>query len=469
MVNHRPCYHFQPPANWMNDPNGPIQWRGRYHLFYQHNPQAPTEGPKHWGHAVSSDLVHWEHQPIALAPGPGQYDREGVWSGCAVDDAGVPTILYTGHPSQSQCLATGSGDLVYWEKHAGNPVIARPPGGLQLTGFRDPFTWREEDGWRMIVGSGIQGAGGAALLYRSEDLRRWTYVQPLCVGEAEATGTMWECPNFLALSGRHVLIVSPYGKVLYFIGTYAGDRFVAEERGLLDLGDPYYATNCLLDDRGRRVVWAWIREARAEGAQRAAGWSGVMSLPRILSLDAGGRLRQEPVAELQVLRRRHWQFRGIALGADSAAAVPGVAGDSLEILAEFEPTDAGRFGLGLRCSPDDAEQTAILYDSAARMLLAERERSSLSPDVDRAPHGGSFDLQAGDPLRLHVFLDRSVVEAFANGQACLTTRIYPARDDSVGLRLFASGGPASVRSLDVWELAPIWPEATRTRSLPPPT
>src|SRR3954447_4644989 len=137
---HRPRYHFLPPANWMNDPNGLIQWRGRYHLFYQHNPEAPTPGTIHWGHALSDDLVRWRDLPLALSPTPGSVDESSVFSGCAVDDNGTATVLYTGvrrDPNRPRterpCLATSTDDdLRTWRKYEGNPVIAAPPPGLDV-------------------------------------------------------------------------------------------------------------------------------------------------------------------------------------------------------------------------------------------------------------------------------------------------------------------------------------------------
>src|SRR5689334_3008427 len=143
----RPGYHFLPPANWMNDPNGLIHWRGVYHLFYQYNPNGPFWGTIHWGHAVSTDLVHWEHLPIALSPTVESSDEDGCWSGCAVDDDGVPTLIYSGHRAGAQraCLATSSDGLLTWQKHPGNPVIVEPPAGLHLVEFRDHCVWREDD------------------------------------------------------------------------------------------------------------------------------------------------------------------------------------------------------------------------------------------------------------------------------------------------------------------------------------
>jgi len=146
----RPLNHFQPESNWMSDPNGLMQWRGQYHLFYQHHPHSPLWGPMHWGHAASHDLVHWTHLPIALAPTPDGPDADGCWSGCAVDHDGVPTLVYTGVRStdgrpyrESVCLATSADELQTWTKYAGNPVIPASPEGLEVLGFRDPCVWRE--------------------------------------------------------------------------------------------------------------------------------------------------------------------------------------------------------------------------------------------------------------------------------------------------------------------------------------
>src|SRR5512143_2626508 len=129
---HRPRFHFLPERNWMNDPNGLIQWKGQYHLFYQYNPNGPFHGTIHWGHAVSGDLVHWAHLPVALAPTPDGPDKDGCWSGCAVDNGGVPTLIYTGVHPQTQCLAWSDDDLLTWKKHAGNPVLPAPPPQLAL-------------------------------------------------------------------------------------------------------------------------------------------------------------------------------------------------------------------------------------------------------------------------------------------------------------------------------------------------
>jgi beta-fructofuranosidase len=455
---HRPRYHFLPPQNWMNDPNGLIFWGGEYHLFYQHNPNGPFWGTMHWGHAVSPDLVRWRHLPIALAPTPGGPDRDGCFSGCAVDDGGVPTLVYTGVQPEAQCVATSADGMVTWQKHPGNPVISGPPEGLDVTGFRDPFVWRERDEWRMVVGSGLRGVGGTVLLYRSPDLIGWQYLQPLCTGAAGETGETWECPNFFPLGNRHVLIVSPVPlrKSLYFVGRYDGARFTPERHGVLDAGGHYYAPLSLLDAAGRRVIFGWLWEGRSDAGSRAAGWAGVQSLPRVLTLGADGDLHTEPLPELSTLRGECRRYHNLSI---PPGGVPlDVAGDRLEIRAEIAPGDARTVGLRLLAAPDREEETLLLYDRSAGILTLDRERASLSPDAHRGAHATDLPLAPDEPLSLRVFLDGSVVEVYADTRRCLTSRVYPTRADSRGVALIAPGGTATCTALEAWEMAAALPE-----------
>ncbi len=323
----RPEYHFLAPHNWMNDPNGPIWWKGQYHLFYQVNPHAAIWGDMHWGHAVSADMVHWRHLPIALAPTAGGPDSEGCFSGSAVIYDGKPTFIYTGvqnaPPDQAtirdgsdklretQLLAVAEDDeLTHWKKLP-EPVIAAPPQGMQVTGFRDPCPWREGDEWYMGVGSGERGKGGCVLLYRSHDLRAWEYLHPLIEGKQNGqtnsnpvdTGEMWECPDFFAVHGKHCLLYSAERKVIWSTGDYdtQAHRFTATRNGVLDHG-AYYAPKSFVARDGRRILWGWITETRPEAEFAQAGWAGAMSLPRVLTIGAQGQLEMHPAAEVEALR-----------------------------------------------------------------------------------------------------------------------------------------------------------------------
>jgi beta-fructofuranosidase len=451
----------------MNDPNGLIQWHGRYHLFYQYNPSGVFHGTIHWGHAVSKDLVRWQDLPLALAPTVGGPDKDGVFSGCAVDRDGVPALVYTGVHPEVQCLAeavdpTGP-NLTAWRKHPGNPVIAQPPAGLDVQGFRDPFVWREVDGWYCAVGSGTRDEGGLVLLYRSPDLIHWEYLHQLWQSETGETGSIWECPNFFPIANKHVLLISslPLLKVFCFVGEYRGHRFIPERSGVLDEGGCLYAPQLMLDERGRRLMWGWLRENRDAQAQMAAGWSGVMSLPTEVSLLEEGTLCMRPVAELTALRGRHKQFGHAALQSREDKRFDSIAGNRLEIQAVLGLGGARQVGLHLLESPESLERTSIVYDGQRQELTVDRERASLDPNTVRDIRRIPLRLAAGALLTLRVFIDGSVLEVFANDRVCLRSRVYPTRADSRGVRPFADGGTAKLESLDIWEMRSIWRRRTR--------
>lgn len=459
---HRPAFHFLPPANWINDPNGLIHWRDRYHLFYQYNPNGAFHGTIHWGHAVSDDLVYWHDLPVALAPVPGGPDKDGVFSGCAVDRDGTPTLVYTGIGPEVQCVAEaadpGDPDLAAWTRRRDNPVIAAPPPSLAVRGFRDPFVWREDDGWYCAIGSGIKGRGGAVLLYRSPDLVRWEYLHELCISDREDTGDMWECPNFFPAGDRHVLLVSsiPPGSVLCMTGEYRAHRFVPEETTVLDEGGSFYAPQVMLDDRGRRLMWGWLRENRGADAQVAAGWSGALSLPTELSMNRDGTLRVRPVHEITSLRGAHSHYRDVPVRPGDGGGEIAIAGTRLELEAVFAAGGARQFGLHLFESPDGAERTRLFFDGARQALVLDRSASSLDPGAARDVRAAPMGLAPGEALTLRVFLDGSVIEVFANDRVVLSSRVYPTLPESRGVRPFAVGGPAALRALHAWEMRPIW-------------
>ncbi len=459
-LRHRPRYHFTSPANFLNDPTGLIQWRGRYHLLYQHNPHGAVSANKHKGHAVSADLVHWVHLPVALAPTPGGPDQAHCATGCIVDDGGTPTLVYSAFASleplvESLCLARSDDDLLTWRKDPRNPVL-RPPPGLALEGWRDPCVWREDGAWTMALGSGLRGLGGAVLLYRSADLVDWEYLQPLLVGDARETGVMWECPNLFPLGGKHVLVVShlPERRCIAFSGSYREQRFIPEAKGTVDWGGCFYAPQTLPDERGRRIMFGWLQEGRSAAAQEAAGWSGVMSLPQVLALADDGSLAGAPAPEVEGLRAGHSRFGGI--GVEGTWVLPGVRGEALEIVANIEPGAAAEVGLSLRRSPEGEEETLVAYDRARAMLGVDRRRGALGGDVARDVREAPLALGVGEPLVLRVFLDGSALEMFANGRRYFASRIYPGRDDSLGVALYARGGAARLISLDAWEMESVW-------------
>ena len=479
MDRHRPQYHFLPPANWMNDPNGLIQWNGTYHLFYQCNPDAAVWGNMHWGHAASPDLVHWQHLPFALAPTPAGPDHSGVWSGCAVDWNRVPTVVYTGRDNDLEhvCLASSRDGLRTWEKYSGNPVLPDSPPGLDVLGFRDPCVWRANGGWLMTLGTGIRGVGGAVLLYSSADLTSWNYLGPLVVGDIQQkeplwTGDMWECPTFFPLGDRHALIVSamdhhpPRGLyTLYFTGEFRDNHFTPQRVAKMDGGDIYfYAPQAFLDESGRRIAFGWSQEARSQAAQVSAGWAGVMTLPRLLELCPDGQMSQRPVPELESLRGEKRTWTNLSLGEGPAVqplVLEGLSGDTLEMEIVFDlgapgGDREGVFGLFVRRSRGGEEYTEIRFDRLSGKMVVDTHHSSLDDAVKPGRYEIPLDFAGLDRLNVRVFLDRSIIEVFANDLAVTTARVYPSREDSTGIALFAEQRPVRIERLDAWQMQPVW-------------
>lgn len=442
----------------MNDPNGVIQWGTQTHLFYQYNPESASFGRMHWGHAVSDDLIHWRDLPIALTPTPGGADERGCWSGCAVNNDGVPTIVYTGvrgegYEYQTQCLATSRDQLLTWEKYEGNPVLSEIPA--QSNGspdFRDPFVWREGDHWYMVLASSIKDAGGVVYLYRSRDLVRWEFLHPLLVGDRSKNGEVWECPSFFPLGDEWVLIMAGKGRDIpmttyYFVGSYQNQHFTPEREGILDYGY-FYAPFAMRADSNRRLLWGWLLEGRSIEAHLAAGWAGTHAIPRELSL-RDGKLHMVPIQELETLRRDRLLLSDVRLSGDSYNV--DIEGLALDIDAEI--TVAGKVGLAVCCSPDGSEQTHIIYDPDTRILSINRENSGRSEEHETFAHEAPHELESGENLRLRILLDGSVLEVIANERTSICSRIYPSRTDSHKVKLFGHG---MLRKMSIWRMASIW-------------
>lgn len=472
---HRPQYHVTAPANWLNDPNGLIHRNDEFHVFYQYNPGGPYHDTIHWGHAVSDDLIHWEDRPVALTPSPDGPDRDGCWSGCAFDDDGTVRLMYTGGRDDLQlpCLATAESEsLGTWRKDPENPIIDTLPVDPPLRGtdewkaeFRDHNVWQEDDTWYQLIGSGVEGGGGTALLYSSMDdqLRQWYYEGPILTGDPETDGAMWECPELLDLGEKQLLHISNYDEVRYYLGRYADGEFDVERSAILDYGD-FYAPQSLRTDDGRILTWGWIWEARDESAQWDAGWSGALSLPRELDLTPDGRLRQRPADEIEALREGTVHEGGRSL--DDERVDIDTTGMAYELSAEIKLDDAEAFDIVIGESPDGEERTPIRYTRDSE-LVVDRSHSSLDEQASKVPDRMPI-APIDEPLSLRLFVDGSVVELFANDRHCLTTRIYPTREDSDGLSLRARDGAVELLELAVWELGEAWSEnADRSHSRVP--
>jgi beta-fructofuranosidase len=460
----------------MNDPNGLIQWKGQYHLFYQHNPIQAAWGRIHWGHAISQDLLHWQHLDVAMEPTPGGPDGDGVWSGCAVNAGGKPVIFYTGVTPEVQCMATTHDDLNTLEKYPGNPVVLHPPAEMKLTGFRDPCVWQEADAWFMILGSGFEGQGGALLLYTSTDLVHWEYLHPLLTadrvdsGELSqgislgiSLGNMWECPQMFPLGDHHMVHFSVCDQkgsyyVVYLTGAYRNKTFYPQRLSKLDYGNEFfYAPQAFVDEGGRRIMLGWCREDRSQAAQLQAGWAGVMSLPRQIEPRPDGLPGFRPIDELQGLRENHTHLENILISPDANNPLGSIRSDTFELEAVIEPGSVDEFEINVCVSSDGSEFTRLSYFPGSARFEVDTTHASLDPQAPGSLHEiPSLSLESG-LLHLRLFVDRSILEVYLNGWACLTARMYPTLKTSQGIEIISKGGEVRVKSLDFWTIKPALP------------
>uniref|UniRef100_A0A0A9E1P7 Uncharacterized protein n=1 Tax=Arundo donax TaxID=35708 RepID=A0A0A9E1P7_ARUDO len=372
----RTGYHFQPPKNWINDPNAPMYYKGWYHLFYQYNPKGAVWGNIVWAHSVSRDLINWMALDPAIEPSIAS-DKYGCWSGSATMlPDGTPAIMYTGvnrpdvnYQVQNVAYPKNKSDplLREWTKPSHNPIIV-PEGGINATQFRDPTTaWRAADGhWRLLVGSVARGTRGAAYVYRSRDFKRWTRVRrPL---HSAATG-MWECPDFYpvtadgrragldtAVSGPRVKYVLKNSLDLrrydyYTVGTYdrKAERFVpddpaGDERHLrYDYGN-FYASKSFYDPaKRRRILWGWANESDTSADDVAKGWAGIQAIPRTVWLDPSGKqLMQWPIEEVEALRGKSVTIKNTVIKPGQHVEVTGLQTAQADVEVSFEvPSLAG--------------------------------------------------------------------------------------------------------------------------------
>ncbi|KAM7490547.1 hypothetical protein LguiA_033468 [Lonicera macranthoides] len=464
---YRTGYHFQPIKNWMN---GPMYYKGVYHLFYQYNPYSAEWGNITWAHSISYDLVNWVHLDDAISPSE-PYDINGCWSGSATILPGEkPVIMYTGGDAQKQQVQNlavpknlSDPHLKEWVKLTNNPLMS--PVGIDPQNFRDPTTgWLGPDKlWRVIIGSQINDHG-TALLYRSHDFVNWTRGE-IPLHHSNKT-KMWECPDFYpvsvggkngvdtnVLSGdiKHVLKASFNDHDHYIMGKYdpKTDGFVVEsdfmEKGLefrYDYGN-FYASKTFYDGgRKRRILWGWILEADSKSDDINKGWSGLQSFPRRILLGENGRqLVQWPIQEIEQLRSKQVNLFNKELKGVSVHEIEEITASQADVEISFNVTNLeevdlispdevdpqllctqngaskrgniGPFGLLVLASKDLAEQTAIFFrifkgqhDNYVVLMCSDQTRSSLRAEVTKSTYGAFVDV---DP-RIESISLRSLID-----------------------------------------------------------
>jgi len=486
---YRPGYHFcVPEGNGRpGDSNGCFWANGRYHLMYLYNRQDVGFC---WGHISSKDLIHWRHHPDSIGPGAGD---EGCFSGGGfLDDDGTAYLSYWMLWGGKGIGLAQSSDRHYsnWQKLDANPVIQSTEWGITETtdengnkriyGSADPSNiWKKQGKYYVLTGNLLvlnkygrqpdapkELRGDRLYLFESEDLQSWKYRgvfyerNPAWTDDSEDN----MCPSFLPLpsrgdggapSDKHLLLFISHNKgCQYYIGDYdtQSDRFIPNNHGRMTWVDnTYFAPEALIDDQGRQIMWVWLTDN--PGGEDAKGWSGVYGLPRSVWLGDDGTLRMRPVQELERLRGDEKTWSSVSLADRGSKPLQGVVGDSCELEVTIEPTTrTGRFGVKVRASARGQEQTLLYYDAQAKQLVFDATNSGVDGrrTVERAP----LELKSGEPLKLRVFVDKSIVEVYANDRQAICRRVYPGRDDSLGVVMFADGGQAEFSSIKAWEMMP---------------
>jgi len=442
---HRPLYHFTGPESWINDPNGPIYHEGTYHLFYQYDPIVDGKrSARCWGHAVSKDLVHWEDWPVAIWPDT-PYDRNGVYSGNTVIHDGKIHALYTGnvagHRETYGMLAWSVDGGVTFQKKMVMDNSQRPNAHSPV--HWDAQVWKEGDSWCQLIGGATEKPRkGAAWLWKSRDLVHWKRERN--IAPSIDHGGYWELPYLVPLDGRHVLMVGVGNP--YWIGRYDTDKMqftpMTPVRSV-DTGH-YYSFNLhMTDDKGpngseRRLMHGWARIGRPPRVEGVPYWESAHSIPRVITL-RDNRLWQEPIPELRCLRYNRQEVDRRVLPADRPVHLSAVRGDALEIIAMVDRGSATRCGLIVRADRQGNGMT--VWADAGQGF-----------GIEKAAH--THFRATGDPLRLHVFVDRGVLEVYCDGAAVTHKCFAPA--DRIDVFAFSEGGEATLEALEAWKMRSMW-------------
>ena len=480
----RPQFHFTPARNFMNDPNGLVYYQGEYHLFYQHNPQGNVWGHMGWGHAVSADMVHWRHLPLAIPEEEGKYM---IYSGSSVvdwrnssglcevhdkEDRSCLIAIYTasGKELETQHLAYSNDRGRTWTNYPGNPIV-----DLKKPDFRDPkvFWYEPEKKWVMVA---VLADERKLVILDSPNLKEWKMRSSF--GPAGDSAGQWECPDLFELSvektkGRKwVLIVNrnpgaPAGGTgtKYFVGSFDGLQFNSEtpaSRELwADYGKDFYATNTFADlpaGDGRKIWMGWISNWQYANVEPTVQWRGAQSIPRTLGLRRfpdGIRLVQQPVREMKTLRGKEFHLENVSVAeANLGIKEAGLSGDTVEIEAELAPENTDE--MGFRVRKGGAQETVVGISRTQKSVFIDRSKSGELSYSKEAAGRHSGQIQPASEVKLQIFVDRSSVEVFANdGEVTLTDRIYPF-EHSEGIELYSLNGNGKIKSLSIWKLDSVW-------------
>ena len=490
---YRPQYHFSPPMHFMNDPNGLVYFNGAYQLYYQYNPLQLVAGNQSWGHAVSTDLIHWQNSDPQIAipevltgPLAGQ-----IFTGSAVVDTNNTSGFFTGHPGQAlvaiytlnqptrevQNVAYSLDNGLTYTNYSGNPVLNSPTG--DNPNFRDPkvFWYPPNNDWIMTV---ALPRAHQVLIYSSPDLIHWSQVSTF--GPAGIDGYQWECPNLFPVpvqgtnQTKWVLMVginpgAPQGGSMdeYFVGNFDGTTFTTDDTvgRLMDFGKDFYAAQTYNNDPlGRAIVVGWMSNWQYTQVVPTSPWRGIFALPRVLSVlqdqnqtQTGELLVQTPIS----LDSLHDQtlFNGSAQVSDGSPLFISLKGNSsfeFETTLVAQPTSGQQQQrLYIDISNGAGETVAVGYDWSQGQVFVDRGQTRGFFNPFFTDKFAAWDANAANSIKLHVFVDRSTLEVFVNdGVEVCSTTFFMQHGPPTHLHLKALNNSVTVQNLTAYSLKSIW-------------
>jgi fructan beta-fructosidase len=474
----RPQFHFSPAKNWTNDPNGLVYFDGEYHLFYQYNPFGNKWGHMSWGHAISTDLIHWKHLPLAIP----EKDSIMIFSGSAVVDiknssgfakqtGKIPMVaIYTAHVipdssrpddyRQEQHIAYSLDRGRTWTKYEGNPVL-----NIHKKDFRDPkvFWYERDKKWIMVL---VLPHEHIVQFYSSQDLKNWIHLSDF--GPAGDIENIWECPDLLEVpvSGKQgkkkwVLINSQQTTMQYFVGDFDGKNFHNENPPNKiyrpDYGPDYYAAVTYnLSSNHSPVLLGWANNWKYANDIPTFPWKSAMALPRNLSLKITGDewvLIERPIDALKNLRTNPLLQNNLSVTNTKSLAINS---QQFEMEIEFEPSKSVS---GVRLATGKQNVFIIGYNAVDKILFIDRSgvhNNSFNREFASLSRYEASLTPVSGKIKLHIFFDNSIIEVFANdGVAVMTAQVFPSKDDS-GIELFSDGAPTKFDSIKIWKIKSAW-------------
>jgi len=478
---YRPIYHYVNPENRLNDPNGLCFWKGRWHLFYQAYP--PEDPRQHWGHAISDDLIHWRDLPYAIYPNP----ERCCFSGATLVEKDRVIAMYHGTVVGNMVAVSDDPLLLNWEKVTGKAVIPVNPNEL-IPPYRvfDPCIWKKGGTYYSLSAGALPDGPGGKLtrsnfLWRSKNLAKWEYMHPFVENDRYGmVGDDGACPYFWPIGDKHILLHYSHtsgGK--YLLGDYdkKRDKFVIADGGDFNFGPSapcgVHAPSATPDGEGGVIAIFNMNPGKP-----TKGWNQIMTLPRRLTLRPESDidpLRIEPAGDIESLRYNHKNVGSMNLPPNEDVVLSNIRGNTMEITAEINFKNAPMVEMNVLRSPRAKEVTRIRFyknrgfrhrefgrtsvnsKKTSSLITIDPSYSSVLPDVQlRSPETAPVFIEKNEPLRLRVFIDRSVVEVFVNDRQCVAMRVYPGRKDSVGVSLRSQGRDAILKSLDAWQMKNIY-------------